>query len=108
MAVRTVKRRQHPRHLKSGRVIQVCENWAVYGLSEEGKNSCYRCRCPVCGAKIISVNMPNGGTVHFEAATGLTRVKHPCLHRGEGLSRARDALTPDLFEINPASGACSE
>ena len=51
-----------------------------------------------------SVQMPNGGWAHFEQAKGLRRVKHPCLHRGEGLSRSRDDKTLDLFdEMNHAS-----
>jgi len=41
--------------------------------------------------------MPNGGWAHFEGAKGLTRVKHPCLNIGEGLSKKRDNQTPDLF-----------
>lgn len=42
--------------------------------------------------------MPNGGMVHFEGAPGLSRIKHPCLHRGEGMSKSRDDSTLDLFE----------
>ena len=55
--------------------------------------------CPVCRALIVSVGMPKGGWVHFEGGEGLTRIKHPCLHLGEGLSRRRDGTTPDLFEM---------
>lgn len=51
----------------------------------------------MCGAALIRVIMPNGGRAHFEGANGLTWVKHPCLHLGEGLSRKRDDDTPDLF-----------
>jgi len=38
-----------------------------------------------------------GGWAHFEGGEGLTRIKHPCLHLGEGLSRRRGEDTPDLF-----------
>lgn len=38
--------------------------------------------------------MPNGGWVHYEQKN----IKHPCLHRGDGLSKKRDNLTHDLFE----------
>ena len=41
--------------------------------------------------------MPKGGWVHFEGGKGLTRIKHPCLHLGEGLGKRRDEDTPDLF-----------
>lgn len=44
--------------------------------------------------------MPNGGWAHFETGKGLSRIKHPCLHLGEGLSRTRDNNTPDLFFEN--------
>lgn len=43
--------------------------------------------------------MPRGGWAHFEGGKGLTRIKHPCLHLGEGLSGRRDEKTPDLFEM---------
>jgi hypothetical protein len=45
--------------------------------------------------------MKRGGWAHFESAKGLGRVKHPCFHRGEGLSRRRDSQTPDLFDELP-------
>jgi len=47
---------------------------------------------------VVSVRMRQGGWAHFEGAKGLGRVKHPCLHRGEGLSARRDTETLDLFE----------
>ncbi len=47
-------------------------------------------------------NFPLGGLrwcwAHFESAKGLTRIKHPCLHIGEGLSQRRDRDTLELFE----------
>ncbi len=96
MALRWVKRRQHERRTQSGRTTTVCANWAVYESDEDGKKNA-RYPCPVCGAALIRVTMPNGGRAHFEGVNGLTRVKHPCLHLGEGLSRKRDKDTPDLF-----------
>ena len=72
------------------------ESWVyIDGAANKGS---YRRKCPVCGRSIISVRMPNGGWAHFEGAKSLTRVKHPCLHRGEGLLRGRDEETLDLFD----------
>lgn len=48
--------------------------------------------------------MKRGGWAHFEGAKGLGRIKHACLHRGEGLSRRRDKDTPDLFEFYDDEG----
>lgn len=99
MTIRWVRRRRHCRQLKSGRIIPIRENWASYELKKEGKNGRYYRPCPKCGAKIMSVHMPNGGWAHFEGGKGLTRIKHPCLHRGLGLPNGRDDLTLDLFEF---------
>lgn len=98
MAMRWIRRRQHCRHLKSGQTVSVRASWAIYDEDVPRRDGRYQHNCPSCGTRIISVNMPNGGWAHFEAAKGLTRVKHPCLHRGEGMPRGRDALTMDLFE----------
>lgn len=67
-----------------------------YSKSKQTKGA-YLHSCPYCGTAIISVNMRNGGWAHFEGAIGLTRIKHPCLHRGEHLGKSRDETTPDLF-----------
>lgn len=40
----------------------------------------------------------NGGWVNFEGAKGLTRIKHPCMHVGDGMGGKRDDLTGNLFE----------
>ena len=64
--------------------------------SERLKSS-YRHPCPRCGTDIISVRMPNSGWAHFEGRNGLSRVKHPCLHLGEGMGSQGDDKTPDLF-----------
>jgi hypothetical protein len=45
--------------------------------------------------------MPNGGWAHFEGAEGVERVKHPCMHLGEGLSKKRDEQTLELFAFIP-------
>lgn len=94
-----VRRRAHRRHLKSGHITWVHENWALYEFKQEteGTTGRYRHPCPKCGATIISVRMPNGGWVHFEGEKGLERVKHACFNRGVGLLSSRDELTPDLF-----------
>lgn len=42
--------------------------------------------------------MPNGGFVHFEAARGLSRIKHPCFTIGDGLSNKRPDGMDDLFD----------
>lgn len=93
-----VRRRSHTRRLPNGRSTLVRESWAPSPAKGDQKRGTYRRACPRCGASIISVNMPNGGWAHFEGAQGLTRVKHPCLHLGERLSRARDGKTGDLFD----------
>jgi hypothetical protein len=93
-----IRRRAHLRRLTRGRATYVRESWAFLRVEADRRSARYRHECPDCGALIISVNMPNGGWAHFEGARGLTRVKHPCLHRGEGLSSNRDDQTPDLFD----------
>jgi hypothetical protein len=92
-----IRRRSHSRHFPNGRSTYVRECWVLYSYVANQRHGSYHQECPYCGAKIISVNMPRGGWAHFEGARGLTRVKHPCLHVGEGLSRRRDDQTPDLF-----------
>lgn len=52
---------------------------------------------PLNGPHFIRVRMPNGGWVHFEGKDGLERMKHHCMHFGEGLSKKRDEQTLDLF-----------
>src|SRR5436305_12951135 len=98
MVARWILRKSHYRRLTSGNFISVRESWAYYKTNNERKRQQYRHACPKCGARILSSHMPNGGWVHYEGAKGLFRVKHPCLHQGEGLSRIRDELTPDLFD----------
>ena len=98
MESRWVRRKSHVRHLRSGDTIFVRANWARYDKNVYEKNRRYQRQCPMCNARILTVHMPNGGWAHFEAAKGLTRVKHPCLHRGEGLPKGLDELTLDLFE----------
>jgi hypothetical protein len=109
MTRRWVRRRAHTRRSRSGWTTVVRANWASYDLTQKERKRAgghkYRI-CPQCGAKIITRRMPNGGWAHFEAAEGLERVLHPCLHRGRGLSRRRDEQTLDLFEDikpNPTS-----
>lgn len=98
---RWTKRRSHIRRLPNGRTTSVRE-CAVFMPDGEGRAAAsYRHTCPQCGADLVSIRMPNGGWVHFEGQRGLGRVKHPCLHIGEGLSNRRDEQTPDLFEDGP-------
>jgi len=93
-------RKAHARRLRTGRTIAVCGGWVLQGERVSSDSASFRRACPVCGALIVSVGMPKGGWVHFEGGEGLTRIKHPCLHLGEGLSRRRDETTPDLFEVS--------
>jgi hypothetical protein len=92
------RRRAHPRRLRSGRTTLVRETWVVSDEHGRGRANAYRHPCPRCGVVIISVHMKRGGWAHFEGGKGLGRVKHPCLHLGEGLSRRRDTETLELFE----------
>jgi hypothetical protein len=81
MQPRLIKRRARTRRLSNN--------------TERGNS--YRHPCPCCGSPTITVRMPNGGWMHFEGAEGLERVKHPCMHLGEGLSKKRDERTLDMF-----------
>lgn len=98
-----IRRRAHERRLKSGRTTFVRQTWELRLERTERRAESYRHPCPDCGATVISVYMKRGGWAHFEGAKGLGSVKHPCLHRGEGLSLRRDQQTPDLFDRFPAS-----
>jgi hypothetical protein len=101
MADRWHYRKEHARRLRTGRTISVCGSWVLQCERVSRSGSSFKRACPLCGALIVSVGMPKGGWVHFEGGEGLTRIKHPCLHLGEGLSRRRDATTPDLFAMSP-------
>ena len=74
--------------------MSVSETWVSAG---EKKKSSYRHECPVCGAPIVSVPMKRGGWAHFEGGRGLGEIKHPCLHRGEDLSKRRDPVSVQQF-----------
>lgn len=94
------KRKQHLRRLASGKCVWVSACWIPCGMSSSDKTRQRTRSCPQCGAIISTVRMPNRGWVHFETGKGLSRIKHPCLHRGERLLRTRDSDTPDLFAEN--------
>lgn len=104
MAGRWIRRRSHGRRSKSGSTIFVRETWELRSERGERRAQTYRHPCPYCGASVISVHMKRGGWAHFEGAKGLGQVKHPCFHRGEGLSRRRGDDTPDLFDDLPPDG----
>lgn len=97
-APRLARRRSHLRRLKSGRPVIVGEHWIVLDHGVTERRGSYRHPCPKCRTEIISVRMPNGGWVHFEGQAKLSRIKHPCMHIGEGLGRRTDDLTQDLFD----------
>lgn len=87
---------------QNGKTVQVASYWAFYEDRSSRKLSSYRHACPKCGAKIVSVRMPNAGWAHFEGARGLGRVKHPCFTLGDGLSRRDEDMTGDLFDVTAA------
>lgn len=101
MMDRWIYRKPHNRRLSTGRTVPVRGVWLSQSNSTQEKGASYRRVCPSCGAPIVSVHMPKGGWAHFEGRKGLTGIKHPCLHLGEGISRRRDESTPDLFELGP-------
>lgn len=92
-------RKAHTRRLLTGRTISVRGGWVLRGSQRRSKGACFKRACPICGASILSIGMPRGGWVHFEGGKGLTQIKHPCLHLGEGLSGRRDENTPDIFGL---------
>ena len=99
MSYQWTKRKSHFRRLKSGCTVRVAESWILRDINEQvEKKQAFVHGCPKCGARILSVHMPNGGWAHFESGEGLSRVKHPCLHLGEGLGKKRDLETDDLFD----------
>src|SRR6185437_4966390 len=97
MTIRLVRRKGHVRKSPLGKAVYVRPSWVCLEVGDDKRKQRYRHACPDCGAAILSIHMPNRGWVHYFAEKGLTKVKHPCLHLGEGMSRARDKLTPDLF-----------
>lgn len=105
MLPRWISRRAHTRRLPKGGSTYVRESWALHRSAAVTKTASYRHPCPYCGVSITSVNMPNGGWAHFEGAQGLGGVKHPCLHRGEGLPNTRDDQTPDFFDETQAGNS---
>jgi hypothetical protein len=104
MRTRLVRRRAHSRRTPSGGTTFVRASNVCFEVRDADGGSTHQRTCPKCGAAIISVKMPKGGWAHFEGGSGLTRAKHPCLHRGENLSKARDTETFDLFEALDPTG----
>lgn len=104
-----IHRRSHPRRLKSGGTTLVRETWELRAQKSTRRTKAYRHPCPKCGAIVVSVRMKRGGWAHFEGAKGLGRIKHPCFHQGEGLSRRRCNETLDLFDkLSPAQRLLSD
>ena len=97
MAGRWIKRRDHSRRLKNGRIVHVSGCYIWCETTRQNRNS--TSKCPYCGAAILTIPMSKGGWGHFEGGKGLSRIKHPCFTLGAGMSRANDKQTPDLFEI---------
>ena len=92
MTGRWYYRKAHIRRLSTGRTVSVRGGWVLRDIQRNRKGATFSRVCPICGTPILSVGMPRGGWVHFEGRKGLTRVKHPCLHLGEGLSAQRDEM----------------
>jgi hypothetical protein len=92
-----IYRRAHKRQLKNGAIVPVRESWAWRNETEAKRKGSFRTICPFCNATMIVVSMPNGGRVCFEAQAGLSRVKHFCMHLGEGIGKGPDPRTLDLF-----------
>jgi hypothetical protein len=98
MPGRWIKRREHIRRIGFGRWTRVRESRVFCEAVDQRANG-YVHPCPICGEPILSIHMRNGGWLHVGAAVGLRRVKHACMHLGEGLSHRRDSETPDLFDF---------
>ena len=96
MALSFVFRRDHVRRTKSGGGAYVRGHYAAVRNGENKEN--YLSQCPYCGTHIRSTRMPNGGWAHFEGGKALQRIKHPCFTIGQGLSKAPDRETRDLFD----------
>lgn len=96
MAGLVFKRRAHLRKGRRGNIpVRECLVYRVDAVDRVAGS--FPLKCEKCGAPIIRVRMPNGGTTFFEGRDGLTGVKHSCFSIGQGLSRRRDKDTPDLF-----------
>lgn len=96
MLKRTV-RKAHLRTTKRGKIVSVRQTYIdlILGKKPQKKKRSYQ--CPDCGALVTTSQMPNRGWVTFEAAQGLAKIKHPCMHRGVGLPTGRDIDTLELF-----------
>lgn len=100
MQSRWTTRRGHIRHLPNGGTTYVRECCVFQPPKTDEQRKRYTHGCPHCGAQIISRSMPNGGWAHFEGGKGLSKIKHPCLHRDMGGKINKDDRTLDLFEQN--------
>lgn len=99
MTVQLVYRKAHTRRLSSGETTFVAGAWIMRELSTRSNHSKRHLHdCPVCGALVRSVKMPNGGWVHFEGAGGLQSMEHPCFYIGEGMLHRKDPNTLDMFD----------
>jgi hypothetical protein len=98
MSVQLVYRKPHDRKLKSGGYARVAGSWFIRERRQDTQDTgMFKHQCPMCGAKVRSVRMPNGGWVHFEADSGLRSMKHPCFYIGEDMLQRKDPNTLDLF-----------
>ncbi|MAI90547.1 MAG: hypothetical protein CBB65_08920 [Hyphomonadaceae bacterium TMED5] len=99
MTVQLIYRKAHDRKLKSGAYTRIPGSWMIREsaiTTHESKTWLHD--CPMCGAKIRSAKMPNGGWAHYEALGGLQSLKHPCFYVGEDVRNGRDEKTLDLFD----------
>lgn len=101
MEAQWIKRRAHWRRLSTGALVYVRESWIPNLRPHPGKKQPHLRACPYCGARILTVAMPNGGWGHFEGGAGLTKIKHPCFDRRKVTSVHEDQGTLDLGEGRP-------
>jgi len=100
MTVQLVYRKAHDRKLRDGGYARVAGSWMVRETADHLNHDTRSVNhaCPMCGANVRTVRMPNGGWVHFEGQGGLQTMKHPCFYIGEDMRHRKDPNTPDMFD----------
>jgi anaerobic selenocysteine-containing dehydrogenase len=84
--------------IRAGKPVEVSACWVYRDPKAPKTHDPTPTSCPVCGAQVSVRVMSRGGRVVFEAGKGLSRLKHPCFHLGEGMSRRRPGDMGDLFD----------
>lgn len=100
-----IPRRSHTRRTPTGRFAQMRSTRVAPNTARLKRQTLSA--CPHCGAKIVTLRMPNGGRgrgfsqhMGFDGDARLQRTPHHRFEIGRGLrlGRARDASTWDLFD----------